>query len=1008
MSRLAITLCLLLLLPGLGRADHGRDKPRDILILHSYHQGLGWTDGISRGIERRLSQAPFAVELFYEYFDAKRIDDEAHQANLHQLLAHKYKDRHFTAILVSDDFAFSLVRRHHQELFAGTPVIFCGVNYFEEAMLAGTPWFTGVVETFSIADTIEAALQIQPQLRQLVIIDDETITAIANRRLVEQLEPRYRGQLQFSFVPAQTMEELQERCSLLGDDSAVLLLSFTRDSDGEVFSHERSADLLTPHCRVPVYSVWDFHLGHGVLGGMLTTGEAQGDEAAELALRVLGGESPAAIPVVREGSNRLLFDYRAMRRFAIDEGRLPPGSTVIGRPPSFFQQYRSLVLQAAFAFFLLLLVIAVIGTTLVRRRRVEKALKRSEQRLRAIFDAADSVAFVLTDGAAPTPRVIDFSPGAEKIFGYRREEILGQSVTRLHTPANAALISERHETMLRTHQGLSQETTLVRKGGEEFAALFSIHPLFDERGEIWATLGVSIDISERKKTEEALRESIARFRELSEMLPEAIFEIDFSGRILFLNRSGMEQFGFTAEEVAAGLNAYDFFPGEEKIKLRNNLARLMQGEQMGLNEYLVRDKNGTRFPVMTRSALVYKDGQPVGLRGFLIDIGERKRLEENLHKAQRLEAIGTLAGGIAHDFNNILMGIAGRASLALLQLPADAADDPLREHLAAIEEYVRSAAALTAQLLGFARAGTYDLVSTDINELVRKTASMFGRTRKELTLSLDLGHGLPAARVDENQIEQVLLNLFVNAWQAMPGGGRLEIATSCRDIGDLEAEHLTLTPDRYLVIDVADNGVGIDEQIRDRIFEPFFSTKERGRGTGLGLASAYGIVKNHRGAISVVSSPGQGARFTIHLPASSELPRAKAIPAEEIQPGSERILLVDDEEMILEVATAMLAQLGYTVHGACGGRAAIAWYADHWREVDLVILDMIMPEMGGDEAFRRLREINPAVRVLLSSGYSLEGQAEGILAESCAGFIQKPFDLLRLSGKLREILDRRS
>ena len=1005
MPQLAATiLAVIILLPSLLVADHGADRPRDILVLHSYHQGLGWTDGITRGIEKKLASAGFPFELFYEYLDAKRLDDHDHQDNLLQLFRHKFAKRRFDAILVSDDFAFSFLLRHHRELFPDTPVVFCGVNFFKDDLLSGNPWVTGVVETFSLEGTIEAALRIQPNLQRLVVIDDDTITGVANRKLLDNLMPRYQGRLRIDFLEGKNIDELQHRCAELPDDSSVLLLSFTRDKAGEVFSLERSAELLTPFCRVPVYSVWDFHLNHGILGGMLTTGEAQGEKAAELLLRILAGEQPASIPVVKEGSNRLLFDHRTMQRFAIDRDRLPPGSTLVNRPPSFYELHRDLVLQAAFTFILLLAVIVVISITLVRRRAMEKALKRSEERLRTVFRAAETVAFVITDGSQPPPKILEFSPGAEKMFGYDRQEVLGQPVSLIHPPDEIAQFSVRRRIMEQTRQGLSAESTLVRKNGEHFSALFSVHPLLDEQGEMWGALGVCIDISDQKRTEAALRESTTRFRELSELLPEAIFEIDFSGRVLFLNKSGMEQFGFTEEHLAAGVNAYDFFPGEEKEKLKNNLSRLMRGEQMGLNEYLVHDKKGRRFPVMTRSALVHRDGQPVGLRGFLIDISERKRLEENLHNAQRMEAIGTLAGGIAHDFNNILMGIEGRTSLSLLDLPDG---DSRREHLACIEAYVKSAASLTSQLLGFARAGTYNPICTDINELVGRTATMFGRTKKELSLHLDFDETLPAARVDQNQIEQVLLNLLVNAWQAMPGGGRLELATRWRDISEAEAALLTIEPGSYLLLTVTDSGVGIDERIRDRIFEPFFTTKERGRGTGLGLASAYGIVKNHRGTITVKSRKGEGSQFTIYLPATNETPRQQHPVASDLLRGDEAILLVDDEAMILEVATAMLQQLGYRVTTAAGGSQAVAWYRENWQGIDLVILDMIMPNQGGAETFRHLKEINPLVRVLLSSGYSIDGQAERIIAEGCAGFIQKPFNLLLLSRKLREILGER-
>ncbi len=987
--------------PGVAQAATPQKQVK-ILVLHSYHKGLGWTDSISQGIEAALDKSHIFYELFYEFLDSKRISDDEHIANLVSLLRHKYANKTFDAIILSDDFAFTFMLKYHDDLFSDTPVVFCGVNYFEDHMIAGHPLITGVVEAFSLKGTIEGALHINPAVSRLVVINDSTITGLANRILLDNLAMQYQGRLRFDFIGFQTMLDIRKFCSLLPSDTVVLLSSFTRDSTGEVFSLERSADLITESSKVPVYSLWDFHLQHGVIGGQLTTGFSQGEKVAELALRILAGEPVRSITVVKDSPNRYIFDYSVMQKFAVSEGQLPQGSMIINKPISFYSQYRTYVWQTVAAFIVLMAVICMISFNLVRRRNAENALRRSEQRLRTIFQAAETVAFVITDAADPVPAIIEFSPGAEKIFACTREEMIGKPVSSLHLPEDVENFPEHHRFMRETKQGRSREITLLRSNGEQFPALFSTHPLIDESGKMWAALGVSIDISAQKKTEAALRESTERFRETSELLPETIFEIDFQGNILFLNKSGMEQFGFTTEELAAGLNAYDFFPGEEKAKLARNVGRLMQGEKIGLNEYLVRDKNAITYPVMTKSALIYRDGNPVGLRGFLIDITEKKQLEEDFHKAQRMESIGTLAGGIAHDFNNILMGIQGRTSLSLIHLPDTS---PIKEHLVCIEDYVKNASTLTSQLLGFARSGRYNLQSTDINEMVENSATMFGRTKKELTLRQRLQEGLPPARVDGSQIEQVLLNLYVNAWQAMPSGGRLEIATRHSDIEETQAALLDLAPGRYIEISVTDSGTGIDEAIQPKIFEPFFTTKARGRGTGLGLASAYGIARNHHGTIRVTSKKGEGSTFTVYLPASEEQAKKKSVERiEELLTGKESILLIDDEPMIIEVASAILHHLGYSLHSVRSGKEAIAWYKDHCREIDLVVLDMIMPEMSGEEVFAQLKAINPSAKVLLSSGYSLAGQAERMLADGCAGFIQKPFDLQNFSRKIREML----
>lgn len=348
------------------------------------------------------------------------------------------------------------------------------------------------------------------------------------------------------------------------------------------------------------------------------------------------------------------------------------------------------------------------------------------------------------------------------------------------------------------------------------------------------------------------------------------------------------------------------------------------------------------------------------------------------------------------------MGIQGHASLIAMRMTRE---DPNYQHLKGIEEMVQRGSELTRQLLGFARAGRYDVRPSDLNEIMSKSARMFGRTKKEIVIRERYEKNLWPVEVDRGQIEQVLLNLYVNAWQAMPGGGELYLQTQNVTLDQAYVGALKVKPGKYVKVSITDTGIGMDKQTQKRIFEPFFTTKEMGRGTGLGLASVYGIIKNHGGLIDVLSEKGRGTTFTIHLPASQKDTVKEKEPSAQVLRGNETILLVDDEEVVLDVCSDILRSMGYHVLTARSGAEALRIYEKNRDKTDLVILDMIMPGASGRETYDRLKRINPKVKVLLASGYSMNGQAKEIMARGCDGFIQKPFTPKEISRRIREILD---
>ena len=383
---------------------------------------------------------------------------------------------------------------------------------------------------------------------------------------------------------------------------------------------------------------------------------------------------------------------------------------------------------------------------------------------------------------------------------------------------------------------------------------------------------------------------------------------------------------------------------------------------------------------------------------------ELKELQKQFQQAQKLEAIGTLAGGIAHNFNNLLMGIQGNATLML------ADTNPNHPHygkLKTIQKLVKNGSKLTRQLLGYAREGRYEIKPIDLTRLVKETSDTFGATRKEVNIYQELANDLYAIEADEGQIEQVLLNLYLNAAEAMPQGGDIFLKTMNVKHEDMTHKCYKPKPGNYVLLSIRDTGMGMDKMTIERIFEPFFTSRGLGKGTGLGLASVYGSIKAHGGYIDVYSEKGNGATFEIYLPAIKGKIRKEKNIVPELFKGKETVLLVDDEEMVANVADQMLKKLGYEVLIARSGKEAIEHYEPKKDEIDMVLLDMIMPDMSGGDVYDRLKEINPHAKVLLSSGYSMEGQASDILKRGCDGFIQKPFSLQALSGRIREVLEKR-
>jgi two-component system cell cycle sensor histidine kinase/response regulator CckA len=511
-------------------------------------------------------------------------------------------------------------------------------------------------------------------------------------------------------------------------------------------------------------------------------------------------------------------------------------------------------------------------------------------------------------------------------------------------------------------------------------------------------------VIERLQAQEALRESEARYRLVVEGGAEAIAVIA-EGKVLFANRRAGELAGLPPEELL-GREAVDFVHPEDRELVRRTVAALLRGERAAeALEFRAIDASGKEHWVEVRPSAALWEGKE-GVIVFLTDVSERKRLEEQYRQAQKMEGIGRLAGGMAHDFNNILTAIIGYASFALEELgEAHPAAPDIREILA----NAGRASELTRRLLALSRRTMLSPRALDLNELVlslhRTLRRLLGEDIELVTLP---GENLWAVRADPAQMEQVVLNLVVNARDAMPSGGKLTIETANVELdADYARGHLGVEPGQYVLLAVSDTGIGMSEEVKSHLFEPFFTTKEVGKGTGLGLATVYGIVKQHGGHIYVYSELGRGTTFKIYLPRHYGEAELLGRRDEEgfVPRGSETVLVVEDEPAVRVVEVRVLREQGYRVLEAANGVEAMRVALAHPGPIHLLVTDVVMPQMSGRELAERLRRIVPQLRVLYLSGYTDNAIVHhGVLDEGVA-FLQKPFTASALARKVREVLD---
>jgi PAS domain S-box-containing protein len=647
---------------------------------------------------------------------------------------------------------------------------------------------------------------------------------------------------------------------------------------------------------------------------------------------------------------------------------------------------------------------------IAQRKHIEQHLEDTNKFLHNILDSSSSISIISTD---LEQNVLFWNKGAENIFGYRAEEIVGSHKINILYPDDDVK-QQAHEIgslITREKRNVHRELREITKDGRMLWVNLNLTPTFDERGNVIGILGIGEDITERKQAEESLKESEERYRILSEESPLGISLIDQQGRYKYLNRKFSEIFGYTYEDIPTGREWFrKTYPNRE---YRHQVISTWINDQ---RDYGVGESRPRTFTVTCKSGeektihfkpVTMKSGDQLVIHE---DVTERQRLEAQLQRAQIMETLGTLAGGVAHDLNNILSGLVSYPDLLLIQLPEES---PLTKPIVTIQNSGKKAAAIVQDLLTLARRGVATMEVVDLNEIIteylespecEKLRSFHPHVAIEPDLKGDLLN-ISGSRV---HLTKTVMNLISNAAEAMREGGRIMVSTENRYIDRPIKGYDQLKEGDYVILSVADTGVGIPAEDLDRVFEPFYSKKKMGRsGTGLGMAVVWGTVKDHKGYIDIESTEGKGTTFSLYFPATrkGQATGKPPVPVEDYRGTGESILVVDDVKEQREIASTILSELGYSVSAVSSGQEAVEYLRGH--AADLLILDMIMePGIDGLDTYKRVLELYPHQRAIIASGFSETDRVKEARKLGAGPYIRKPYTMEKIGIAVREELDK--
>lgn len=980
---------------------HGEVRKKHILYINSYEQGYGWSDNIFKGIKHVLKSKQDSISLQIEYMDSKKYYDKNIIELLYNYYKYKFKNTQFDLILTSDNNAFEFMLKYRDELFPNIPMVFCGVNYFDDVDISKMKNITGVVENIDFKDNFETATSFHPEASKMIIIGNQSVTSKA---IVKQIKKSIREeniQFHFEFWTELYTPDIFKKLKQISPGTIIYFVPFYEIHHRGVYNSQDIMRAIQQATLIPVYSSWYFFVGHGMVGGKLTSGFQQGKRAMELVLRVLNGEKPDNIPIIEKPILSYIFDYNLLKFHHIDTSRLPSNSTIVNEPYTFYQLDRQVFWLIILFVFILICITIVLTFTIIKRKAAEKYLRQAEEKYRGIFENA-SKGIVITDREG---NFTEINQSFAKLLNFSDIDSVLSHWSNLF---DIFLKGRRKDAFLikikKGTEVFGDELRFLNKHGEIRWAIVNAKPVNNPNFKTHFFEFICEDITERKQANQAMTESKEKLRLILDNIPQLVYWQDDKLKFIDVNKSFLAFFKVDKPEDIIGKKIRHVL-NEDDTKRSEDLNKQVINENKAYyrTKWSIHNFNNDKIWLEINKIPLHNErGDIVGVLSTAEDITKEVTLERQLRQSQKMEALGILSGGIAHDFNNILTSVINSTELAIEDVPLES---PTSKDLKRVLKASYRGSDLVKQILTFSRSSHHEFRVMDISTVVAEgfeliKTSMPGNIHvvEEISIVNKRCFGNPS------QIHQVIMNLCNNAFQAMKNdGGQLgillrEVSTN----GDMH-DTLNLATGNYVKLSIYDNGSGIEPQILDKIFDPFFTTKSKNIGTGLGLAVVHGIIKGHQGEIVVKSQPANKTEFNIFIPIMNDISESSVTPASGIVIGNESILFVEDDEDQRESVPRILSKLGYDVVAVEDAVHAVNEFRKNPKRYQLVITDFDMPRVNGVEMSRQLVEINPKVPVIMVSGREAERHIGTV--KNINGYINKPYDKSKLSQTIRLVLE---